>query len=208
MRSLSFDENGLVPAIVQDADGDHVLMLGYMSVDSLAKTLETGEAHFWSRSRRRIWRKGETSGNVLRVREVLVDCDFDCLLVRAVPLGPTCHTGERSCFFERLDGSAPASSSLGDLVGRLARTIRERDRSRPEGSYTVKLLESGVERVAQKVGEEATEVVIAAAQMNRDALAEESADLLYHLLVLWQASGMTPETVAGVLEARHSGKKS
>ena len=208
MRSLSFDENGLVPTIVQDADGDAVLMLGYMSADSLAKTLETGEVHFWSRSRGRIWRKGETSGNVLRAREVLVDCDGDCLLVRAVPLGPTCHTGERSCFFERIDGSARSSPSLGDLVGRLARTIRERDRSRPEGSYTVKLLESGVERVAQKVGEEATEVVIAAARTNREALAEESADLLYHLLVLWQAVGMTPEAVAGVLESRRSGKKS
>ncbi|HXV62668.1 MAG TPA: bifunctional phosphoribosyl-AMP cyclohydrolase/phosphoribosyl-ATP diphosphatase HisIE [Vicinamibacteria bacterium] len=207
MRSLSFDESGLIPAIVQDADGDAVLMLGYMSADSLAKTLETGEVHFWSRSRGRIWRKGETSGNVLRAREILVDCDLDCLLVRAVPLGPTCHTGARSCFFERIDGSARTSSSLGDLVGRLVRTIRDRARSRPEGSYTAKLLESGVERVAQKVGEEATEVVIAAAKTSRDALAEESADLLYHLLVLWQAVGVTPEDVAGVLETRHSGRK-
>jgi phosphoribosyl-AMP cyclohydrolase / phosphoribosyl-ATP pyrophosphohydrolase len=203
---LRFDENGLVPAVVQDVDGGAVLMVAYMSRESVEKTLETGEVHFWSRSRKRLWRKGETSGNVMRVRSITADCDGDCLLVRVEPQGPACHTGERSCFFDALSGE-PKEAELGDVLGRLARTLRERDGTRPAGSYTAELLTRGRERIAQKVGEEAVEVVIAALAGGAPgaasaALAEESADLLYHLLVLWQDAGITPAAVAQALRSR------
>jgi phosphoribosyl-ATP pyrophosphohydrolase/phosphoribosyl-AMP cyclohydrolase len=201
ISSLRFDERGLVPAIVQDADGGAVLMMAYMNRESLEKTIETGEAHFWSRSRAKLWRKGETSGNVLAVRAIEADCDFDCLLVRVEPAGPACHTGARSCFFENVSGESPRAE-LSDVLGRLARTIGERWKSRPEGSYTSALFESGVDRIAQKVGEEATEVVIAAAKEGPSRLAEESADLLYHLLVLWRAAGLDAEEVALTLKRR------
>ncbi len=201
IEGLRFDEQGLIPAVVQDSDSGHVLMVAYMSRESLERTLATGEVHFWSRSRKTIWRKGETSGNVLRLRSVVADCDRDCLLVRAEPAGPACHTGERSCFFETLAGASP-SAELGDALGRLSRVIRERYDSRPEGSYTAELFAKGIPRIAQKVGEESTEVVIAAAQGNGKELAEESADLLYHLLVLWKAVGVEPGAVASALERR------
>jgi phosphoribosyl-AMP cyclohydrolase / phosphoribosyl-ATP pyrophosphohydrolase len=201
IERLRFDERGLVPAIVQDADSGSVLMVAYMNRESLERTLATGEVHFWSRSREAIWRKGETSGNVLRLRSIVADCDLDCLLVRAEPAGPACHTGERSCFFEPLAGERP-SAELGDLLGRLSRVIRERSLSRPEGSYTAELLAKGIPRIAQKVGEESTEVVIAATSRNAGELTEESADLLYHLLVLWQASGVAPSAIAAALERR------
>jgi phosphoribosyl-AMP cyclohydrolase / phosphoribosyl-ATP pyrophosphohydrolase len=198
---LRFDERGLVPAIVQDCDSGTVLMVAYMNRESLERTIATGEVHFWSRTREAIWRKGETSGNVLRLRAIVADCDLDCLLVRAEPAGPACHTGERSCFFQTLAGETP-SPELGDALGRLSRVIRERDLARPESSYTAELLAKGVHRIAQKVGEESTEVVIAAASRNANDVAEESADLLYHLLVLWQASGIAPSAVAGALARR------
>jgi phosphoribosyl-ATP pyrophosphohydrolase/phosphoribosyl-AMP cyclohydrolase len=193
--------NGLIPAVVQDADSGRVLMVAYMNRESLERTLASGEVHFWSRSRETIWRKGETSGNVLRLRSLVADCDLDCLLVRAEPAGPVCHTGERSCFFETLAGEEP-TAELGDVLGRLSRTIRERQESRPEGSYTAQLFGKGIPRIAQKVGEESTEVVIAATSGNALELAEESADLLYHLLVLWKASGINPESIAEALERR------
>lgn len=209
MTELEFDDRGLLPAVVQDVDSGTVLMVGYVNAESLEKTLESGEMHFWSRSRESLWRKGETSGNILRVREVLVDCDRDCLLVRAEPAGPTCHTGERSCFFQPLDG-APAeggAAALGDVLGRLARVVRARHEERPEGSYTTRLFDSGIDRIAQKVGEESTEAVIASVTGDPGALAEESADLLYHLLVLWQAAGLSPGAVAEVLDRRRGTPK-
>jgi phosphoribosyl-ATP pyrophosphohydrolase/phosphoribosyl-AMP cyclohydrolase len=198
---IKFDDRGLVPAIVQDADSGFVLMAAYMNRESLERTIASGEVHFWSRSREALWRKGETSGNVLRLRSIVADCDLDCLLVRAEPAGPACHTGQRSCFFETIEGETP-EAELSDLLGRLSRVIRERDLSRPEGSYTAELLTRGIPRIAQKVGEEATEVVIAATSRNAGELAEESADLLYHLLVLWRASGVAPSAIAAALERR------
>ena len=199
--SLRFDENGLIPAVVQDSDSGRVLMVAYANRESLERTLATGDVHFWSRSRRTIWRKGETSGNVLRLRSIAADCDLDCLLVRAEPAGPVCHTGEIGCFFEALTGEAP-SSELGEVLGRLARVVRERHQSPPEGSYTAELFTKGIPRIAQKVGEESTEVVIAAASGDARELTEESADLLYHLLVLWKASGIAPGDVASALARR------
>jgi phosphoribosyl-ATP pyrophosphohydrolase/phosphoribosyl-AMP cyclohydrolase len=194
---LKLDERGLVPAVVQDADSGAVLMQAYMNREALDRTLATGDVHFWSRSRNAIWRKGETSGNLLKLRSILADCDRDCLLVRAEPTGPVCHTGQRHCFFE-----PPRPPELGDVLGRLVRIVRARDCQRPPESYTARLFEEGIPRIAQKVGEEATEVVIAATTKNAAGLVEESADLLYHLLVLWKASDVAPEAIAGALERR------
>ncbi len=160
-------------AIVQDADDGRVLMLAWMDAEAERLTRETGEAWFWSRSRERLWRKGETSGNVLAVEEIRDDCDGDALLLRVHPSGPVCHTGSRSCF-------APA----------LWRTIMERKEQRPEGSYVVSLLDAGIPRCAQKVGEEAVETSVAAVTGDRDALVAEAADLVFHLYVLLAASGV------------------
>jgi phosphoribosyl-ATP pyrophosphohydrolase/phosphoribosyl-AMP cyclohydrolase len=197
LDDLKLDERGLIPAVVQDAESGAVLMVAYMNREALDRTLATGDVHFWSRSRNAIWRKGETSGNLLKLRSVHADCDRDCLLVRAEPTGPVCHTGQRSCFPETTD-----TAHLGEVLGRLVRIVRERHRARPPESYTARLFEEGIPRIAQKVGEESTEVVIAASTKDLPGLVEESADLLYHLLVLWKASDVLPEAIAEALERR------
>jgi phosphoribosyl-ATP pyrophosphohydrolase/phosphoribosyl-AMP cyclohydrolase len=197
LDDLKLDERGLIPAVVQDAESGAVLMVACMNREALDRTLATGDVHFWSRSRNAIWRKGETSGNLLKLRSVHADCDRDCLLVRAEPTGPVCHTGQRSCFPETTD-----TAHLGEVLGRLVRIVRERHRARPPESYTARLFEEGIPRIAQKVGEESTEVVIAASTKDLPGLVEESADLLYHLLVLWKASDVLPEAIAEALERR------
>jgi phosphoribosyl-AMP cyclohydrolase / phosphoribosyl-ATP pyrophosphohydrolase len=185
--SLSGMQPELKAAIVQDAETNRVLMLAWMDAEAERRTRETGEAWFWSRSRQRLWRKGETSGNVLRVEEVRDDCDGDALLVRVRPAGPACHTGSLSCF-------APA----------LWRTVVERVRDRPEGSYTASLADEGIERAAQKLGEEAVEAAISATA--RDGrLAEEAADLLYHLYVLLAVTGVDVAAVEDELRRRQRG---
>jgi phosphoribosyl-ATP pyrophosphohydrolase/phosphoribosyl-AMP cyclohydrolase len=200
-EGICYDEKGLVPVVAQDANTGEVLMLAYASREAVQKTIETGEAHYHSRSRGELWRKGETSGNTQRVVEVRLDCDGDALLYRVEPAGPACHTGERSCFFTSLQGSDEDAQDLGRILGRLSETIRGRRLEMPEGSYTAKLLERGTGYIAQKVGEEAVEVVVAALE---DAnLAEETADLLYHLLVLLEERGVGTEEVARVLDERH-----
>ena len=203
---VEFDENGLVPVVAQDAATGEVLTLAYANREAVEKTLSSGEAHYFSRSRAELWRKGATSGNTQRVVEVRVDCDGDALLYRVDPRGPACHTGERSCFFTTLGGdetteAASEQIGLGTMVERLAGTIAERHREMPEESYTAGLIRSGPERVAQKVGEEAVEVVVAA--LTGEKLAEETADLVYHLLVLLEERGVGLESVAGVLRDRH-----
>jgi phosphoribosyl-AMP cyclohydrolase / phosphoribosyl-ATP pyrophosphohydrolase len=175
----------LRPAIVQDADDGRVLMLAWMDAEAEQRTRDTGEAWFWSRSRQQLWRKGETSGNTLAVEEIRDDCDGDALLVRVRPAGPVCHTGALSCF-------APA----------LWRTISERASERPDGSYVVSLLDAGVQRCAQKVGEEAVETTVAAVAGDRDALVAEAADLVFHLYVLLKASGVELEDVEDELARR------
>jgi phosphoribosyl-ATP pyrophosphohydrolase/phosphoribosyl-AMP cyclohydrolase len=175
----------LKAAIVQDADSDRVLMLGWMNEEAERLTRETGEVWFWSRSRERLWRKGETSGNTLAVRELRDDCDGDALLVRAAPAGPTCHTGTSSCF-------APE----------LWRTIAQRAADRPAGSYTTELLDAGVGACARKVGEEAVEVTVAALDESDERLVEEAADLVYHLYVLLAARGLDAAQVEDALAAR------
>jgi len=206
LDSLRFDANGLLPVVAQDAATGDVLTLAYANREAVEKTISTSEAHYFSRSRAELWRKGATSGNTQRVVEVRVDCDGDALLYRVEPHGPACHTGENTCFFTTLRGdgatkTTPEQIGFGAMVERLAGTIAERHREMPDESYTAGLIRSGPERVAQKVGEEAVEVVIAALTEKR--LAEETADLVYHLLVLLEERGVGIERVAGVLRDRH-----
>lgn len=206
-EKINFDENGFVPVVAQDKDTGDVLTLAYANEEAVEKTLETGEAHFYSRSRKELWRKGATSGNTQRVVEVRLDCDGDALLYRVEPRGPACHTGERTCFYTTLagEGVGVAASDehpgFGAMTERLAGVIAERHREMPEGSYTASLFERGTGRLAQKVGEEAVEVVIAA--LTNERVAEEAADLVYHLLVLLEERGVGVEEVAKVLSDRH-----
>ncbi len=210
--NVRFGADGLVPAIVQDARDGRVLMLAYMDAEALDATQRTGEVHFHSRSRGRLWRKGETSGNVLRLVSLDVDCDGDALLVTADPIGPTCHRDTRSCFDA---DDAPPERRTQDLawLETLWATIAARAAERPAGSYTTSLLEGGVDAVARKVAEEATEVVLAAKDdaaggADRAAtgarLAEETADLLYHALVLLAERDVRPAQVVEVLRGRHA----
>jgi phosphoribosyl-AMP cyclohydrolase / phosphoribosyl-ATP pyrophosphohydrolase len=212
--SVAFDATGLVPAIVQDAADGRVLMLGWMDAEALETTLRTREVHFHSRSRDRLWRKGETSGNVLRLLDISADCDRDALLVTADPAGPTCHRGTRSCFDpeDATQEGAPTAQGFAWLET-LWSTIADRAATRPEGSYTAKLLDGGVDAVARKVVEEATEVVLAAKDdastggdrsQTRSALAGEAADLLYHALVLLAERNVDPAAVLGLLRERHA----
>ena len=206
--------DGLVTAVVQDVADGRVLMVAHMDAEALASTLATGEVHFHSRSRGRLWRKGETSGNVLRLRGLALDCDGDALLVGAEPAGPTCHRGTRSCFDP--DGAAAATAFQGfGWLEALWATIADRVATLPAGSYTARLLEGGVDAVGRKVTEEATEVLLAAKDdataevagadrgETRAALAGEAADLVYHALVLLAERGLPPADVLAVLRARH-----
>jgi phosphoribosyl-ATP pyrophosphohydrolase/phosphoribosyl-AMP cyclohydrolase len=201
---VKFDVNGLISAIVQHARSGEVLMLGYMNEAALTQTLETGLVTFWSRSRNELWQKGATSGNVLRLIEIRQDCDGDALLVLAEPAGPTCHTGEVSCFFRTLDdahSAAPTPPSA--VLARLADIIAQRAIERPEGSYTTKLLAGGVDRIGKKIGEEAAEVIIAAKNGAADEITWELADLVYHSLVLLAQQGVPNEAIWQELWRRH-----
>jgi phosphoribosyl-ATP pyrophosphohydrolase/phosphoribosyl-AMP cyclohydrolase len=198
---VRFGADGLVPAIVQDAGDGRVLTQAWMSRESLERTLETGQTWFWSRSRQELWRKGATSGNTQAVRSVSLDCDQDALLVLVDQTGVACHTGAATCFHEPLtDGPPPAPfAALADLE----RTIADRaEAADPEGSYTARLLGKGIDTVCKKVGEEATEVVLAAKGAERDQVVYESADLLYHLAVLGRASGVSLDEAARELASR------
>jgi phosphoribosyl-ATP pyrophosphohydrolase/phosphoribosyl-AMP cyclohydrolase len=199
IENLAWEKmSGLLPAIVQDSFDGRVLMQGYMNRDALDRTLQSGEVTFFSRSRQTLWTKGETSGNTLRLVAAHADCDLDCLLILAVPNGPTCHRGTPTCFDE-------ASETQPELafLARLEALIARRDAERPEGSYTTRLFEEGIKRIAQKVGEEGVETALAATAGDREELRNESADLLYHLLVLLRASGVRLAEVNQVLQDRH-----
>jgi phosphoribosyl-ATP pyrophosphohydrolase/phosphoribosyl-AMP cyclohydrolase len=199
--------SGLVPAIVQDANDGRVLMLGYMNREALQRTQETRRVTFYSRSRARLWEKGETSGHGLALRAIRLDCDGDTLLVSAVPEGPVCHTGAATCFGDAAPANAPPpSEGPADHVGflsQLEQLIAQRIAENPEGSYTARLHRSGVRRVAQKVGEEGLEVALAGCVEGDDALLGESADLLYHLLVLLRTRSLDFGQVVEVLRSRH-----
>lgn len=200
---LKFDERGLIPAIVQDAINGRVLMMAWMNAESLQLTLESGEAWFWSRSRSELWRKGATSGNVLRVRELRADCDGDTLLLRAEPAGPACHTGKESCFFTPLTTASQEETPRAGFLDELEGIVAARRTAPPESSYTARLFAKGRLKIAQKVGEEGLESALAGVAQDDDRLIDESADLLFHLLVLLNERGIPLSTVLGRLDARH-----
>ncbi len=200
---MKLDGKGLIPTIVQDADTGKTLMLGYSSPGSIRRTLEDGRVWFYSRSRQELWRKGDTSGNFLTLQEAYADCDGDALLYRVKPAGPTCHTGSESCFYTPLESQEYEAAEDGPgILEELFAVIQDRKASRPEGSYTVKLLDSGVERIAQKVIEEAGESALAGATRDRDNLPKELADLLYHALALLASLDVSPQEVWRELRAR------
>jgi phosphoribosyl-ATP pyrophosphohydrolase/phosphoribosyl-AMP cyclohydrolase len=194
IQTIKFADNGLVPCIVQDAQTRVVLMLGYMNAESITKTIETKRVTFFSRSKQRLWTKGETSGNFLEVKNILLDCDKDTILIEANPLGPACHTGADTCFNQ---------TNTGNFLSTLEATIQNRKSNPKEGSYTTQLFNSGINKVAQKVGEEAVELVIESKDNNKDLFLNEAADLMYHYLVLLAAKGHTLADVEQVLRSRH-----
>lgn len=209
LSAVRFGADGLVPVVTQESRSGDVLMVAFANRDALDRTLATGLAHYYSRSRGVLWQKGETSSHVQRVVEVRLDCDGDTLLYRVEQTGPACHTGTRTCFSTVISGTAGQRDSEnvaedpgGHLLSRLARTIAQRDSERPKGSYTAELLAAGVGKVSQKLGEEAVEVVVAANSEDDERLASEAADLLYHLLVLLQARGVPFDDVLRQLESR------
>lgn len=212
LEQVRFGPDGLVPVIAQDATSGAVLMLAWANRDALERTRASGRAHYFSRSRQALWQKGETSGHVQAVHEVRLDCDGDAVLYRVDQTGPACHEGTPSCFSralvpaEEAAGAVPAfvSSDLppAHLLDRLAALVAERAVTRPEGSYTARLLEKGIGKAAQKVGEEATEVVVAATSEEAERVVSETADLLFHLVVLLQARGVRLDDVWRELERR------
>ena len=193
---LDFEKNnGLVPVIVQDARTDKVLMLGFMNNEAYQATMDSGKVTFFSRTKNRLWTKGETSGNFLELREVIVDCDNDTLLIKANPTGPVCHTGSDTCFNE---DNTPRFG-----IENLESIITQRKENPEEGSYTTLLFEKGINKIAQKVGEEAVELVIEAKDENPELFLNEAADLMYHFLVLLKSKGVSMKDVESVLEKRH-----
>ena len=198
LDEIKFDERGLVPAIVQNAKTREVLTLAYMNEESLARTIQTSETWFWSRSRNELWHKGETSGNTQRVVSLAVDCDRDAIVVLVDPAGPACHTGSVSCF------ETPAAQN-GSLLTRLYELIQSRERERPAGSYTTYLFDEGLDKILKKLGEESAETIIAAKNDDRARLVSEVSDLVYHLLVLLVARGVSLEEIANELEQRRRG---
>lgn len=202
---MRFGADGLVPVVAQESRSGDVLMVAFADRDALARTAETGFAHYYSRSRRTLWRKGDSSGHLQRIREIRLDCDGDTVLYRVDQTGPACHTGARTCFSTVVGGpgdGVAAEDPGGHLLTRLAALVAGRAAERPEGSYTVTLLDRGVAAVSRKVGEEAVEVVVAANAEDDARLASESADLLYHLLVLLQARGVGLDAVLSELATR------
>jgi len=197
---LKFDEHGLIPAVVQDVHSREVLTLAYMNAESVKRTLETHETWFWSRSRNELWHKGETSGNTQKVIDVISDCDGDALVILVEPSGPACHTGETSCFQENLH------TNLGVVLEQLYSLVKERDRSRPEHSYTTYLFKEGIDKILKKVGEESAETIIAAKNDPIEPLVAEISDLLYHLIVLLVARGVSLDQVRDELSRRRAAK--
>lgn len=206
---IKWDESGLVPAIVQDAQSKEVLMLAYMNKESLQRTIETGATWFWSRSRGELWNKGATSGHTQRVISLSYDCDGDTLLVRVEQQGPACHTGSYSCFTNpvAIQGAEAeereASADRFGILGRLEGVIAQRYAERPSGTYTTYLFDKGVDKILKKVGEESAEVIIAAKNKDNDELRNEASDLLFHLMVLLRERGLPLDDIMAELEGRH-----
>lgn len=206
---LKYDDNGLIPAVVQQAGTGEVLMVAYMNAESLAKTIETGFTWFWSRSRQKYWQKGESSGHVQRVREIRYDCDADTLLVTVDQAGSgACHTGERSCFYRVLEGSVREAEGvtprLGEVLDDLFGVLQQRKTELPEGSYTAKLLTGPQDSLLKKIAEEAGEVIMAAKDADNEHLRYEIGDLMYHLLVVMTREGLTLDDLAAELDGRRT----
>ncbi|MGN0746026.1 MAG: bifunctional phosphoribosyl-AMP cyclohydrolase/phosphoribosyl-ATP diphosphatase HisIE [Aristaeellaceae bacterium] len=201
MSKIKFDDRGLVPTIAQDAATGRVLMLAYMNAESLQATIDSGYATYYSRSRQQLWRKGETSGHTQKIRAIHYDCDGDAILLTVDQVGPACHTGEASCFFNEVvtDEDAPATAAI---LQQVYDVIADRKANPREGSYTNYLLDKGVEKICKKVGEEASETIIAAVKGSREEVTYEAADLMYHLLVLLFQQGITPAEVWTELDRR------
>ncbi len=204
MEQIKFEDlnlekcpDGLIPAVIQDDRTLEVLMLGYMNKEAFDKSIELGRVTFFSRTRSTLWTKGETSGHYLNIKSINVDCDSDTLLIRVIPIGPTCHTGARSCFYQNGD-------TTDGFIRQLQSVIQQRHAEMPEGSYTTKLFNKGVGKISQKVGEEAVETIIEASAGNYDAMVPEAADLIYHLLVLLEATGKSIKDLEDELQKRHS----
>jgi phosphoribosyl-ATP pyrophosphohydrolase/phosphoribosyl-AMP cyclohydrolase len=207
LSQLQFDERGLIPVVVQDWRDGTVLMLGYMNREAIEKTLASRSVHFWSRSRNQLWEKGATSGHCLVLKDLFLDCDRDALLVKAEPVGPTCHTGERACFFTKVQpdgaaGSDRTAEAWGGLLDRLSDTILERKRNPRSGSYVCTLFEGGRDRILKKVVEEAGEVLLASKGDKREAVIYEVADLLFHTLVVLGEQEITLQEVFQELAGR------
>lgn len=204
IENLKLDAQGLIPAVVQDVHTKEVLMVAYMNQETVQMTLETGKATFWSRSRQQVWVKGETSGNYLNVKQVRVDCDADCLVILAEPEGPACHTGNRSCFYRKVEGDALVEDTqeTGDILMHLCAVTEDRKKNPQPGSYTNYLLEKGEDKILKKVGEEAAEVVIAGKNRSKEEISYEVADLMYHLSVMLVDNGMSWAEIYEELEKR------
>lgn len=209
LKDIKFDEKGLVPAVVQEGRSGKVLMVAYMNAESLQRTVERGETWFYSRSRQELWHKGETSGHLQTVRDIFVDCDADTLLIVVDQIGAACHTGCKSCFFRRLEGWDGTYGGRLSILADLHDEIEDKKVHPTEKSYTAYLLQTGMDKICKKIGEESAEVIIAAknaAAGDDDGLrlevCKESADLLYHLSVLWEAAGVSVNDVMAVLEER------
>lgn len=204
-EQLKFDEYTLLPAVVQNYKTGKVLMLGYMNKEAFEKTLETNQVWFYSRSRQKLWLKGETSGHYLQVVEILSDCDDDTILVKAKPIGPTCHTGEESCFFNQIKTNESTNFDNAILFT-LYDIIEDRKQYPIEGSYTNYLFDKGIDKILKKVGEETAETIIAAKNDSKEEIIYETSDLIYHLLVMLSNQGVKPEEIFKTLEERHKGK--
>ena len=209
INKVKFNDKGLIPAVLQDCESGEVLMVAYMNETALKKSLQTEKAYFWSRSRQKLWLKGETSGNYQLIEEIKIDCDSDTLLIKVKPQGPACHTGHKSCFYRVIEGNEireKESESFNDktqFLQTLTDIIYSRKENLPEDSYTSYLFTEGIDKICKKIGEEATEVVIAAKNEVEDEIIYESADLIYHLLVILTLYDITPGKVIAELEQRH-----
>lgn len=208
INTLKFDASGLIPAVVQNIETNEVLMVAYMNAGTIKKTVETGRATFWSRSRQEVWVKGDTSGNYMYVKEIRVDCDCDCLVLLVNPAGPACHTGNRSCFFRKIengklveDDKKPAKS---DIFEREQAVVIDRKENPEEGSYTNYLFDKGEDKILKKVGEEAAEVVIAGKNRDKGEISYEVSDLIYHLTVMLVDNGMTWDDIYEEMERRRN----
>ncbi len=208
LNTLKYDANGLIPAVIQNIETNEVLMVAYMNADTIKATLDTGRATFWSRSRQEVWVKGETSGNYMYVKEIRVDCDCDCLILLVNPAGPACHTGNRSCFFRKLEDGKLVEDinepSRPDIFAREQAVVLDRKLHPEEGSYTNYLFDKGEDKILKKVGEEAAEVVIAGKNRSKEEISYEVADLIYHMTVMLVDNGMTWDDIYKEMERRRN----